>query len=231
MSTNNINLEYYRIENGGINIVFLNGFRMPYKTWDKVYPKLASEYSVLLFNRRGVGASSKANKHQDGKEIINEMRSFFLNLGLKPPYLLVAHSLGGIFANLYARVYPDEVSGVVFVDSPHPSEIIEQKTINPPIILSIINNSLKAVEKLFDKFKYSEDEYIKETINQIESAGSFSDIPIGVVSGTKKMPFVPEQAFDIHQRYQKKMLDLSPKSAHFICKESGHFPKLQSQKR
>jgi pimeloyl-ACP methyl ester carboxylesterase len=154
------------------------------------------------------------------------MRSFFLNLGLKPPYLLVAHSLGGIFANLYARVYPDKVSGVVFVDSPHPSEIIEQKTINPPIILSIINNSLKAVEKLFDKFKYSEDEYIEETINQIESAGPFPDIPIGVVSGTKKMPFVPKQAFEIHQQYQSKMLNLSSKSTYFICNESGHFPQI-----
>jgi pimeloyl-ACP methyl ester carboxylesterase len=59
VSTNNINLEYYQVKNGGINIVFLNGFRMPYKTWDKVYPELASEYSVLLFNRRGVGHHQK----------------------------------------------------------------------------------------------------------------------------------------------------------------------------
>ena len=223
---NNIHMEYQRIDNGSINIVFLNGFRIQYKTWDKVYPELASESSVFLFNRRGVGSSSKATISQDGKTVISEMHAFFSNLALNPPYLLVAHSLGGIFANLYSRVYPDEVAGVVFVDSPHPSEVTEQKTISPPIVLSTVINGIKTVEKLFDKFKYSEDECIEETLSQIESAGHFPDIPIGVVSGTEKMPFVPEKAFDIHQRYQRKMLSLSPKSTHYICEESGHFPQI-----
>jgi len=228
---NNIHLEYHRIDNGAINIVFLNGFRIQFKTWDRVYPELASENSVFLFNRRGVGSSSKATKAQDGKTVISEMHSAFSNLALNPPYILVAHSLGGIFANLYARVYPNEVAGVVFVDSPHPSEVIEQKTINPPIILSAAINGLKNIERLFDKFKYSEDECIEETISQIDSAGHFPDIPIGVVSGTKKMPFVPEQAFEIHQRHQTKLLSLSSKSTHYICDESGHFPQITEPKK
>jgi hypothetical protein len=71
------------------------------------------------------------------------------------------------------------------------------------IILNTINNGLKIIEKLFDKFKYSEDECdecIEETAAQIKSAGKFPHIPIAVVSGTKKMSLVPEKAFEIHQR-------------------------------
>ncbi len=112
------------------------------------------------------------------------------------------------------------------MDAAHPSEVAEQQTNNPSSVLSIINNSLKAVEKYFDKFKYSEDECIEETIDQINSAGAFPDIPIAVVSGTKKMPFVPENAFAIHQKYQARLLELSSRSTHYTCHQSGHFPQI-----
>lgn len=232
MSTNNdIHLEHQRIGNGATNIIFLNGFRMQFKTWDKVYPEFASESSVILFNRRGVGSSLKATETQDGNTVVSEIHSLFSNLRLRPPYVLVAHSLGGLFANLYARVYPDEVAGVVFVDAPHPLEVAEQKANRPPFVVSVINNGLKIIEKLFDKFKYSEDECIEKTITQITTAGPFPDIPVAVVSGTKKMPFVPEKAFEIHQQYQAKLLSLSSKSTHYICHESGHFPQITEPKK
>ena len=226
VSANKIPLDHNRVGSGGANIVFLNGFRMHFKTWDQVYPALTSDNTVVLFNRRGVGESSKANEAQDGHTVIGEMRSLFSCLKLNPPYILVAHSLGGLFAILYACIYPTEVAGMVFVDSPHPAEVAEQKANDPPFVLSAINTSLKAIEKLFHKFKYSEDECIEETIGQIKHAGHFSDIPIAVVSGSKKMPFVPEKAFQIHQQYQDKLLRLSSKSKHYICQESGHFPQI-----
>ena len=227
MSTNNnVHLEHQRIGNGATNIVFLNGFRMRFDTWNKVYPELTPENSVILFNRRGVGASSKATEAQDGNTVISEIRSLFSNLILNPPYVLVAHSLGGLFANLYARAYPNEVAGIVFVDAPHPSEVAEQKKNSPPLVVNAINEGVKAIEKLFDKYKYSEDECIEETIAQITTAGHFPNIPIAVVSGTKKMPFVPEKAFEIHQNCQTKLLSLSSKSTHYFCHESGHFPQI-----
>lgn len=226
IAANNINLEYHLIDNGSTTIVFLNGFRMPFKSWDKVYPELISENSIILFNRRGVGESAKATEAQDGITIINEIRSFFSNLNLRPPYILVAHSFGGLLANLYSRIYPNEVSGVVFVDSPYPQEVIEQKKNTPPFILNTINEGVKSIEKLFDKYKYSEDEQIEETIAQISKAGGFPHIPIAVVSGTKKMPFVPQKAFQIHNKFQANLMELSSKSTQYLCDESGHFPQI-----
>jgi pimeloyl-ACP methyl ester carboxylesterase len=37
-------------------------------------------------------------------------------LGIRGPYVLVGHSLGGLVARIYAGGYPDEVAGIVFVD-------------------------------------------------------------------------------------------------------------------
>ena len=218
--------EYKLIGNGEKNIVFINGFRMNFDSWNQVYPKIAEDHRVLLFNRYGVGKSSKAELKQTGKTVVEEIHKFLSKLEMQPPYIFVAHSLGGIFANLYARTYPDEVSGVVFVDAPHPLEVEEQNEFKPPSVVRAINDGIKNIEKLFDRLKYSEDECIEKTISQLLNAAPFPNIPIAVVSGTKKMPFVPEKAFEIHQRYQSKLLDLSKHSKHYFCDGSGHFPQV-----
>jgi pimeloyl-ACP methyl ester carboxylesterase len=57
--------------------------------------------------------------------VIEEIQGLLIVQKLNPPYLFVAHSLGGVFANLYARTYPDQVLGIVFVEASHPLEIAE----------------------------------------------------------------------------------------------------------
>lgn len=218
--------EYELIGNGKTNIVFLNGFRIKYNSWDMIYPTLAKKHKVLLFNRLGVGSSCRARIKQTGNVVVEEMHAFLSNIGIRPPYLFVAHSLGGLYANLFARTYPDIVSGVVFVDASNPDEIAEQRRLETPFILRSINNGIKKLEKVFDKYRFSEDEAIEETVTQFKNTAPFPDIPVAVVSGTKKMPFVPQQAFEIHQRYQTELLGLSTLSKQYICNESGHFPQI-----
>lgn len=227
----NCHLEYKRMGKGSTDIIFLNGFRMKFDNWNRVHHQLTLNNGVLLFNRRGVGASAKATVPQVGDIILADMRSLFSHLGMKPPYIFVAHSLGGLFAQLYARLYPDEIAGGVFVDTPHPSEVAEQRRMQPPWPIRVINDSLKTIEKLFDRYKYSEDECIEETIHQIQDAGSFPNVPIAVVSGTKKMPFVPEEAFTIHQRYQTELLRSSSNTTQHLCNASGHFPQITEPKK
>lgn len=218
--------EYSLIGTGAQSIVFLNGYRMKFDCWDKVCANISNEYRIFLYNRRGVGASCKASVKQTGHVIIDELHGFLSKLEIKSPRLLVAHSLGGIYANLYARTFSNDVSGVVFVDSPHPSEIIEQRNFQPPLLLRVVNEGIKRIEKIFDPLKYSEDECIEETVVQIQSAGPFPDVPVTVISGTKKMPFVPQVAFDAHLRCQEKLLDLAERSRQIKCIKSGHFPQV-----
>lgn len=218
--------EYRKIGAGERSIIFLNGFRMKYDSWGDVYNNLPEGYSILLFNRLGVGSSSKARVRQTGSVVVNDVHGFLSRLEMKAPYLFVAHSLGGIYANLYARTYPNEVSGVVFVDAPHPSEVIEQHAFRPPLILDAINEGVKNIEKIFDKFKYSEDECIDETISQIQASGLFPNVPVAIVTGKKKMPFVPQAAFDTHLAFQMELLELSARSKHYLCNNSGHFPQV-----
>lgn len=77
-----------------------------------------------------------------------------------------------------------------------------------------------------ETIKYSEDEKIDETINQLNNARGFPQVPLVVVSGTKKMPFVPEKNFEVHLQFQKELAALSSNSKHYIAEGSGHFPQI-----
>ena len=145
---------------------------------------------------------------------------------LPPPYVLVGNSLGGIFTNIYARTYPEEVSGIVLVEAAHPDEPKKQNEGQKQSFVLSINNGLKSIERKFDQYKYSEEEKIDETINQVKNAGGFPQIPLAVVTGTKKMPFVPESNFELHLQFQKELLALSASSKHFVAAGSGHFPQV-----
>ncbi len=226
MNVNHIELEYKLTGNGENTIVFLNGFRMNLETWDKVSTELSKDHSVLVFNRRGVGKSPKATTNQSGEIVVKEIHRLLSKLNITSPCLFVAHSLGAVFANLYARTYPNDVLGMVFVDGTHPLELVEAKVNNPPFMIKLINNALKSIERIFDRFKYSEDECIKDTVVQVQNAGPFPTVPLAVIPGEKKIPFVSELELSVHKGYQLNLLELSSKSKHYHCHKSSHFPQV-----
>lgn len=92
-------------ESGPVVILF-NGFGMPMSSWDKLYPGIQKNVRIFAYNRHGVGKTSKASCPQTGEEIIRSLEDILQALHLLPPYILVGHSLGGLFANLYARANP-----------------------------------------------------------------------------------------------------------------------------
>ena len=115
-------------------IILLNGFRMPLFSWEQLYPEIQKHGRVFVYNRHGIGKTSKATCPQTGAEIIRSLANVLQALQLPPPYILVAHSLGGLFANLYARSQPEQVAAVVFVDASHPDEIKEAKRISAAVV-------------------------------------------------------------------------------------------------
>jgi len=208
------------------NIVFINGFRMNMNSWSKIVPELLGLGTSFTYNRLSVGKSSKARRPQTAQIIVEELRTLLSKNEIGPPYVLVGHSLGGLYTNLFARLYTTEVSAVVLVDSAHPDEHDKQVQFKPPKIIHLINEGIKSIQRIVDPYVFSEHQYVHETKEQISSVGSFPDIPLAVVSGTKKMPFVPEESFNTHLEFQKMNLKLSSNSKQYLAADSGHFPQI-----
>ena len=104
-------------------VVFENGLRGTLDKWDKVIAGIRGQATVFAYNRPGYGMSEDTAKPRAGRHVVEELRSNLQHQGLKPPYILVGHSLGGLYIQLFARMYPQEVNGVVLVDSVYPGVI------------------------------------------------------------------------------------------------------------
>jgi pimeloyl-ACP methyl ester carboxylesterase len=106
--------------NSDVCIVIESGSRGTVDSWDKVIDFLTPNASIFAYNRPGYGKSQETETPRDGSTIVEELRQVLKEKGLKPPYILVGHSLGGLYMQLFARRYPDEVNGLVLVDSVYP---------------------------------------------------------------------------------------------------------------
>lgn len=207
-------------------MVFVNGFRMDLRTWEKVIPELNGDGRVFTYNRLGVGNSSRANVDQTASTVVNQLRDLLRALELPPPYILVTHSVGGIFCNYYARKFPEDLAALVFVDAAHPEEAEAQQIFKPPLLIHALNEGLKSIQRYFNPYCFSEADSMATSLKEISSTNPFPPLPIAVVSGESKMPFVPQKSFNLHTEYQARLLDLSPHSMAYPAMKSGHFPQL-----
>ena len=60
------------------------------------------------------------------EHIVEGLRALLAARGYAPPYVLVGHSVGGLFARLYASRYPDQVAGLVLVDASHEEQEVRR---------------------------------------------------------------------------------------------------------
>ena len=90
------------------------------EVWKDVQPFIAANCTrTLAYNRAGYLGSEPAAGRRDSATIVAELREELKNHGIKPPYVLVGHSLGGLYMQYFARNFPDEIEGLVLVDSTH----------------------------------------------------------------------------------------------------------------
>lgn len=104
-------------------MVFENGLGGTLDWWAEVWPVVAKDSAALAYNRAGYGKSDASTPPRDGEHVVAELRALLKAQQMAPPYVLVGHSLGGLYMQLYARQYPEEVRALVLVDSTHPEQL------------------------------------------------------------------------------------------------------------
>lgn len=91
--------------------------------WRLVQPEVARFARVCSYDRAGYGWSEPGPKPRAAHQIITELHALLANAGETGPFVLVGHSLGGVIVRQYARRYPQEVVGMVLVDSAHENQL------------------------------------------------------------------------------------------------------------
>lgn len=77
---------------------------------------LEKDNLVVFVDRAGYGFSDDTDNEMTLEYIVEDYRKALKNAGIKAPYILMPHSIGGAYANYWVSKYPDEIEGIVFVD-------------------------------------------------------------------------------------------------------------------
>jgi len=216
--------EYALDGEGTPAVVLINGSGGPIEGWHKVYHTLAEKTAVFAYNRPGIGNSAKADGPQDGETIAAALRGALAAARVRPPYVLVGHSLGGLYANLYARLHPEEIAGVVLLEASHPGDLAIDEMQSGAVRGA--NKLLRWMDALTGRRKWHETNDVAETAAQIARAGAFPDVPLVVVSGGKRPPMMPEAVYAVRRDNQTDLARLSARGRQIVAAGSGHFPQF-----
>ncbi len=135
---------------GSPTVVLIAGFRGGYDDWTHVvagpdatprpsrravFPRIAKHERVCAYDRPGtvsfsgaMSPSTPVRQPTTAADGVADLHALLAAAGEQGPYLLVAHSWGGMIGRLYASTYPEEVAGLVLVD---PGSVFLKQTLKP----------------------------------------------------------------------------------------------------
>jgi pimeloyl-ACP methyl ester carboxylesterase len=96
-----------------------------------ILPTLARETTTCAYDRAGMGFSDPADDQRSAQAMVNDLAAGLHAASLQGPVLLVASSLGGIVAELFARQHPAETAGLVTLDA------LTSEAAEDPVVVSL----------------------------------------------------------------------------------------------
>jgi pimeloyl-ACP methyl ester carboxylesterase len=101
---------------GGPNVIFESGIAATNLNWFHIQEIVAGFAYTASYDRSGLGWSSPSRTARTPGNIAVELHAMLERAGIKPPYILVGHSFGGLVMRRYALLYPEDVASVLLVD-------------------------------------------------------------------------------------------------------------------
>ncbi|MGH8175390.1 MAG: alpha/beta fold hydrolase [Steroidobacter sp.] len=209
-----------RMEGRGVPVVvFEGGLGDTLDTWQAVQPAIASHCaSTIAYNRAGYPGSDPARGSRDAATIVSELREELQRRGIAPPYVLVGHSLGGLYMQYFARQYAHEVAGLVLVDSTHWNQQLQMGSAEPDshpgrgrVLLFM---SFIARRELADSARAGE---------QVHASPRAGAVPTIVLSSTGALRGETPVSRTESARLQEDIVADFPAARHVRVSGSGHY--------
>ena len=113
-------MHLYCTGEGSPTIVLSSGLGDDFTGWAKVQPALSRQMRVCSYDRAGFGWSDSRPGVQDANAISSQLHQLIEAAAVQRPFVLVGHSISGIYLRSYAAHYPGDLAGLVFVDGATP---------------------------------------------------------------------------------------------------------------
>jgi pimeloyl-ACP methyl ester carboxylesterase len=101
------------------------------EVWNTVQEQVEKFAQVCSYDRLGLGKSDKLAVAHTADEIVEDLHELLHVVPVPASYVMVGHSIGGIYVRKYAALFPTDVKGLVLLDSSHEEQFTRVSEISP----------------------------------------------------------------------------------------------------
>lgn len=150
-----------------------------------VFPSVARFTRVCAYDRPGVrlegpGQSTPVSQPHPVDQAADDLHRLLIAAGEAAPYVLVPHSYGGLIATLFARTWPEDVSGLVMVDAATP---LMREVAGPEALKAWDEFNRRSVPEAPEAIM------LLEAFVKVDAAAPLRELPAVVLSSDK--PWMP----------------------------------------
>lgn len=217
----------YRSDLGsdGPTVVLEAGLTDSAATWSGIIPALASFTRVVSYDRPNTTASASdpAPMPRTAADVVADLHVLLETDAVPGPYVLVGHSTGGLFARLFASLYPDEVSGLVLIDTSHEDQDARRQDMVSAELFAAEQQAVGGNTEGID---------LNASFDQMRAARTATPLhpmPLVVLSAGQNDPaFFPtgwpmDAEGELHNEMQADLAALVPGGRHIVADHSGHY--------
>jgi pimeloyl-ACP methyl ester carboxylesterase len=156
-------------------------------------------------------------------DVVADLHALLAMEAVPGPYVLVGHSVGGLFVRLYASLYPDEVAGLVLIDASHEEQDVRRQDMVAADLFAAEQQAVASNTEGID---------LNASFDQVRAARAASPLhsmPLAVLSAGQADPaFFPagwpmEAEEMLHDELQADLAGLVPDGLHIVAEQSGHY--------
>jgi len=125
VDVNGHQMHLYCVGEGNPTVVLESGLGETMMNWSEVQKETAVFTRVCSYDRVGFGWSEPVDDPVLSAQVADNLHTLLQNAGESAPYVMVGHSVGGIHVRNFALQYPNDVAGVILVDSSHDNQRAE----------------------------------------------------------------------------------------------------------
>jgi pimeloyl-ACP methyl ester carboxylesterase len=209
---------------GSPAVVFEGGFGAGIASWSTVQKEVAAFARTVSYDRAGLGQSASGPKPRSAKQIATELHTALEKAGIKPPYVLVGHSFGAIYARVFAEMYPKDVVGMVLLDPSQESFNDWLKKNQPARLKEAQAQIARASEGV-----RAEDAATEASYEEARAAKVPPGMLVILLSATEDET-MPADARRVWIEKHKEWIATVPGAKHIVVEKTGHFIQAQQPK-
>jgi len=209
--------------------------------WQPIQAQVAQVTRVCTYDRAGYGSSEPGPLPRHSQQAAGELKQLLENAGLRGPYVLVGHSLGGLNVQVFANRYPDLVAGLILLN-PAPLPFITGQAY--PELYRMLEQQAAGLQQTAQAARQSTDpeaqaqaDYLEavasehaalitESASLVAAIASFGDIPLVVVGSGQPNPAFGADAEAFQQFWieqNRELATMSTDGTFVLAQQSSHY--------